>query len=452
MSYSTAELPDSIDFLELIQLNHERYPHLLESRGTVCAEIRFDMLFAFPEQWYQCDQTTKSQDNFLRFLSSLTSAPSLGSGLNKVDIPFRGGWFVFFGYEFAGVLEPRLRHLPAGEDDLPLAFASRHRAAVIRDRLQQRCYALAETGAEDLLRQIIRDVRFCEKVRGKEPAARLAEPAHWAVEAESRFMDNVAAAKRYIDAGDIFQANLSRMWRAQWRHSPSPVALYHDLHRSNPGGFSGISHWQKSVVVSSSPERLVEKRGCFMQTRPIAGTCKRGASVEEDRALRETLLNDVKERAEHVMLVDMERNDLGRVCLPGSIHVSELMTVESYAYVHHLVSNIRGRMRSDCSMLDIIRSIFPGGSITGCPKIRCMEIIAELENRGRSAYTGSMGYINHNGDMDLNILIRTWVLQGKEGHFSCGAGIVHDSDPGRELLETEAKAAGLLRVFNAIPS
>jgi anthranilate synthase component 1 len=203
--------------------------------------------------------------------------------------------------------------------------------------------------------------------------------------------------------------------------------------------------------LSSSPERLVSIRGNTVSTRPIAGTRPRGATPEADAALVRSLLDNEKERAEHVMLIDLERNDLGRVCAGGSVRVDEYMSVETYAHVHHIVSNVSGLLRNDVSPIGVIRALFPGGTITGCPKVRCMEIIAELEGVGRGAYTGSIGYLNRDGSCDLNILIRTITAQGGLFKFRAGAGIVADSNPAQELAETRAKAEGLLRAL-ASPS
>ena len=219
---------------------------------------------------------------------------------------------------------------------------------------------------------------------------------------------------------------------------------------ANPGPFAGLMRWADSTVLSSSPERLVYNRGRHIETRPIAGTRPRLACDSADRRQGEQLLAHPKERAEHIMLIDLERNDLGRVCEPGSIRVDELMSLESYAHVHHIVSNVRGQLRANVSPGEIIRAVFPGGTITGCPKVRCMEIIAELEGAGRGAYTGSMGYLDRSGGMDLNILIRSLVLQGRQGWFRTGAGIVADSVSELELEETRAKARGMLRMLGAL--
>ena len=192
-------------------------------------------------------------------------------------------------------------------------------------------------------------------------------------------------------------------------------------------------------------------RDGVVDTRPIAGTRPRSAERSEDQALSAELLGHPKERAEHVMLIDLERNDLGRICVPGTVEVNEFMALESYAHVHHIVSNVRGRLRPGVGPGEIIRALFPGGTITGCPKVRCMEIIAELEREGRGPYTGSMGYLNRDGSMDLNILIRTLVRDGDRLCLRAGAGIVADSEPERELEETRAKARGLLLALREDP-
>ena len=192
----------------------------------------------------------------------------------------------------------------------------------------------------------------------------------------------------------------------------------------------------------------MEVRGGVAQTRPIAGTRPRMTGDDDVARIRE-LAAHPKERAEHVMLIDLERNDLGRVCVPGTVEVDELMTVESYAHVHHIVSNVRGRLRAGVTPGQAIAAVFPGGTITGCPKVRCMEIIAALEDAPRGAYTGALGYLDRNGDLDLNILIRTLTLAGDTVSLRAGAGIVADSVAERELEETRAKARGLLRALGA---
>ncbi len=262
------------------------------------------------------------------------------------------------------------------------------------------------------------------------------------------YLDRVRHAQDYIAAGDIYQANLSHRFaleippgersgpaRLQYEH-----ALYQHLRSINPAPFSGLLRFDDMSLISSSPERLVRLRGRRAETRPIAGTRPRGRNAVDDRRLVGDLLASEKERAEHVMLVDLERNDLGRVCEFGSVLVDEFMAVEQYSHVSHIVSNVRGMLRSEATPFDLIRAAFPGGTITGVPKIRCMEIIDELEPVRRGPYTGSFGYIGWNGGLDLNIVIRTLVLAGGKGYLQVGAGIVADSDPANEYEETIHKA------------
>jgi anthranilate synthase component 1 len=225
------------------------------------------------------------------------------------------------------------------------------------------------------------------------------------------------------------------------------VDLYQRLRQANPAPFACLAQFPAFSIISSSPERLVRVEKNVIETRPIAGTRPRGQDAVNDQALLQELISHPKERAEHIMLIDLERNDLGRLCEYGSVKVDELMAIESYQHVHHIVSNVRGHLKAGMTPGQVIRAVFPGGTITGCPKVRCMEIIAELEQVRREAYTGSVGYINHNGDMDFNILIRTMSLQGQQLNFRTGAGIVIDSIAENELRETRHKARGLLRAL-----
>jgi anthranilate synthase component 1 len=220
--------------------------------------------------------------------------------------------------------------------------------------------------------------------------------------------------------------------------------LYERLRRTNPGPFSGLALVGGAAILSSSPERLLRVSDGRVETRPIAGTRPRAQTQDPDLARRFELIASAKERAEHVMLIDLERNDLGRICQPGTVRVDELMTVESYAHVHHIVSNVSGELRPGARPGEVLRAVFPGGTITGCPKVRCMSIIRELECRPRGPYCGAMGYLNRDGSSDFNILIRTMTLAGDSLRLDAGAGIVADSVPESELEETRAKAKGML--------
>jgi anthranilate synthase component 1 len=271
-------------------------------------------------------------------------------------------------------------------------------------------------------------------------------------EVSQRFCERVGAALGYIRAGDIYQANLSRPWRGELSPDVSirvaTPALYERLRAVNPAPFAALAQFQDWRLLSSSPERLVRVAGRQVETRPIAGTRPRSGESGRDQGEIAALIAHPKERAEHVMLIDLERNDLGRICRSGSVHVDEFMRIESYPHVHHIVSNVAGELLPQLSPIDVLRAVFPGGTITGCPKFRCMQIIAELEAEARQAYTGGIGFINADGSMDFNILIRSMTLHDRRVQFRTGAGIVADSDWQRELDETRAKARGLLAALS----
>lgn len=265
-----------------------------------------------------------------------------------------------------------------------------------------------------------------------------------------QFEDMVLRCKEYILAGDIFQANLSV--RSGVTVESHPWELYRVLRQINPspyGCYLDFGDWQ---VVSSSPELLVRLQGNMAETRPIAGTRKRGQTPEEDAAMAAELASNEKESAEHIMLVDLERNDLGRVCEYGSVHVNELKVIEYYSHVMHLVSNVRGKLIPGKNAFDLVRASFPGGTITGAPKIRSMEIIEELEPTKRALYTGSVGFIGYDGSMELNIVIRTLLIKDGRAYVQAGAGIVADSIPRREYKESLRKAEALLRAVEIAES
>ncbi len=257
-----------------------------------------------------------------------------------------------------------------------------------------------------------------------------------------RFESMVRRCREYIAAGDIYQANLSQRFSAPLGDR-DPLRLYEVLREVNPSPFAAYAEFGDLTIVGSSPERLIRLRGNVADTRPIAGTRRRGRDLAETRELSAELLTNEKERAEHIMLLDLERNDLGKVCSYGTVRVDELMTVEDYSHVVHIVSNVRGELAPGRDGFDLVRAVFPGGTITGVPKVRCMEIIDELEPVTRGPYTGSLGYVANSGDLDLNIIIRTFVVRDGVAYVQVGAGIVADSDPGREYEETLQKAAAL---------
>lgn len=251
----------------------------------------------------------------------------------------------------------------------------------------------------------------------------------------------IEEVKDYIQAGDIYQANLSQRFSVEFEGDP--WLLYKRLRSINPAPFAAYLNFDDVVVISSSPERFLKVEGDRIETRPIKGTRPRGSTAEEDQKLADELMSSDKDRAEHVMIVDLERNDLGRVCEYGTVKVSEFEILESYPTVHHMVSTVEGRLREGVDQVDILKATFPGGSITGAPKVRSMEIIDELEPTKRSVYTGAIGYLSFNGNLDLNIAIRTILLKDGRAHYQVGGGIVADSDPKQEYQETLDKGRAL---------
>ncbi|MCM2335423.1 MAG: aminodeoxychorismate synthase component I [Pseudomonas sp.] len=444
----TRALPTSFDLLDLQRLARQRYPMLLESTAHGTAQGRWDLLLVAGDEALRLDADGVTRDaaghvqpaGFLDALDTAWRRERVAR--DEPRWPFRGGWALLLGYELAAQVEPVLQ-LPSAPGALPVALAVRCPAAVLRDHATGECVAVAEPGAAALLDRIAADVARLGELP---PLPAWRPPVGLDEDNPARYTDGVARVLDYLAAGDVFQVNLSRGWRARFDAPVDAASLFRRLRTHNPAPFAGVFAGAGWAVASASPERLVSVRGDVVETRPIAGTRPRFAG-DDDRARIQELVGHPKERAEHVMLIDLERNDLGRVCTPGSVEVDELMTVESYAHVHHIVSNVRGRLRPDATPGEVVRAVFPGGTITGCPKVRCMQIIAELEGLGRGAYTGAMGWLNRDGDLDLNILIRSAEIEGGEVRFRTGAGIVFDSVPERELDETRAKARGMLRAL-----
>jgi anthranilate synthase component 1 len=403
----------------------------LESRGV--SPGRADFLGALDEWW----------------AATRTEAPA---GDAAAALPFRGGWLVYLSYELAGHVETGL-HLPAPSADAVCALAVRVSAAIVHDHLAQRSYLVEEGDAAGATAEVAAALASLppQDPAGTQPAAPPAMPPAAAVteQAPGLFERAVLRAQEYIAAGDVYQANLSRGWQLELASPVDAGALYECLRLANPAPFAVHATLPGMTILSSSPERLVRVSGRRVETRPIAGTRARHGTPGSDADEKRELLANAKERAEHVMLIDLERNDLGRICHAGTVEVNEFMVTESYPHLHHIVSNVRGRLRDEVTPGATLRAVFPGGTITGCPKYRCMQIIGELEAEPRGAYTGSIGYLNTDGDMDFNILIRTATLSETALRFRAGAGIVADSDWQRELAETRTKARGMLRAFGS---
>ena len=441
--------------LDLVARFPESYPGLLESGATIVAGRgpRYDILPIASGESLRLDSSRSLVGEFANgagFLSALENwwmALRLPAAADPADsepsLPFTGGWLLYLGYELAAEIEPCLM-MPASSDPV-IALALRAPAAWVCDRATGKAWLVAEPGYEALLDELEDRAR---SLRNLPPSM----GASFAIEEENpeTFLRAVHRALEYTAAGDVYQTNLSRQWQGRAVRQFSPVDIYKRLRGTNPSPYAALLCRPDFALLSSSPERLVAIRGNSVATRPIAGTRPRGVTAADDEVLIRSLLNSEKERAEHVMLIDLERNDLGRVCEGGSVRVDEYMSVETYAHVHHIVSNVSGRLRDGVSPIAVIRALFPGGTITGCPKVRCMQIISELEACSRGAYTGSIGYLNRDGSCDLNILIRTITAQGSAVRFRAGAGIVADSNPAQELAETRAKAEGMLRALDVL--
>ncbi|MBZ0155710.1 MAG: anthranilate synthase component I family protein [Alphaproteobacteria bacterium] len=384
--------------------------------------------------------------------------------------PFQGGAAGLISYDFVRYIEdiPKKALDDLRIPDIHFMMADR---VIAFDHKEKRSWIIVSPGARDTqlgyrdigqidfnraydeAREILRATeRRIADQKAAEPAPSAPRPPSTLLRYEmtkERYMDIVRRAKEYIAAGDIFQANLS-----QRISSPiggrEPWEIYKALRDINPSPFAAYADFGEYQIVSSSPERLVKVTDGTIETRPIAGTRPRGKDGSEDEVMRSELLLHPKERAEHIMLIDLERNDIGRVSEYGSVTVDELMITEDYSHVIHIVSNVKGILQKGKTSFDVIRATFPGGTITGVPKVRCMEIIDELEPVVRGPYTGSLGYVGFSGNMDLNIIIRTFTIKDGIAYVQAGAGIVADSDPEKEYYETLKKAEALVRTLEAL--
>jgi len=420
-----------VDLAAICYLNKERYPFLLESVNHN-ENNRYSILFAFPQESIVLDEF--SDFDFLNKLEDLCIHKDIDS-----DLPFTGGWFVYLSYELIGQIEPKLA-FKHKKSNLPIAYAVKIPTAIYIDHELSQTFIYDEDNNYSRINQILSDIKILNKIPNETINGDISE------ESEKKFIKGVNSSLDYIFAGDVFQVNLSRKWSFDLSSNLDSAIIYNKLKKANPAPFAALIQYENFSIISSSPERLFSVNDGILETRPIAGTHPRGKG-NSDNVQKENLISHPKEIAEHVMLLDLERNDMGRVCEYGSVFVNEIMTLETYPYVHHIVSNIKGNLRKSIGIKGIVKALFPGGTITGCPKVRCMEIISELEQMPREAYTGSVGYVSQNGKMDFNILIRSFIHKNQTLTFRAGAGIVFDSDPVNELAETRHKAEGLIKVF-----
>ncbi len=434
-----------IDLLSLHNVNPAKYPYFLDSSSRGNKKNRFSILFYNPKVVLEKKESDKFF--FLKQFDEIWKRDKQKQSnitLNNKIIPFGGGWFLYLGYELAKEIEPSLK-IPPSPFKMPTAFASRVHTAIIYDNVDDEFFIVSDNS-----QSFDRDVLVIEKDLSKiydEKNKKKGTIKILMKGSEFEHQHQVKKCIKYIFQGEIFQANLSRIWKFEISKNVKSSDIYRQLRFKNPSPFAGLINYKNSSIISSSPERLVSVFEEKLETRPIAGTRPRGSSGLQDIELSKELINSDKEKAEHLMLVDLERNDISKVCKPGSVEVNEMMTIESYAHVHHIVSNIRGEKLDNVTPGKIISSVFPGGTITGCPKVRCMEILGELEQDGRGPYTGSFGYVTHSGNMDINILIRSMLRENNKLFFRAGGGIVADSVPENETFETEAKANGMLKAL-----
>lgn len=364
--------------------------------------------------------------------------------------PFQGGAAGLFGYDLARGIE-RLPDIAPAEPDRPDMAVGIYTQVLAFDLARRQGWHIVHAPDET-------DVRTRRAMLAQTLAAAPALPvfgdldSQWiASDTRAAYEEKVRRVIEYIRAGDIFQANLSQRFEAALPPGFDPFAHYCALRAVNPAPFASYMNFGALKIASASPERFLSLRERAVETWPIKGTRPRSDDPFIDALHRNALENSVKDRAENVMIVDLLRNDLSRVCTDHSVEVPELCRIESFAQVHHFVSTVTGVLRADLGPLDLLRACFPGGSITGCPKIRAMEIIEQLEPVRRGPYCGALGYIGFNGAMDTAIAIRTLVYEKESVHFNVGGGIVAASDPAEEYAETLAKAEGLFRSFEHRP-
>jgi para-aminobenzoate synthetase component I len=424
---------------------HESIATLLESPATSSSLTRYSICAGSPQVIDNQPQIfTPGIGEILDCLRGLLASNQDYQSDLPAHLPFTGGWLGWLGYELAWEIE-QLPELQADPLPFPVAYWYAPQAFAVLDHQAQILYLSAPTTAEldaliarlDQVSTSIDQTNF--DLSDTSSAANPKSPDLNFFTSESEYKQAILRAKAYIQAGDIFQTNISLRFSTQTQLDRWEI--YQRLQAINPSPFA--SYWQTpwGAMISCSPERLVKLQHQQATTRPIAGTRKRGQNPDQDIQLSEELLSNDKEIAEHIMLVDLERNDLGRVCRWGSVQVDELLSIERYSHVMHLVSNVIGELDLKSDSIDLIRAMFPGGTITGCPKVRCMEIIAELEPFPRNLFYGSCGYLDRRGHLDLNILIRTLLYQQGTVWGQVGAGIVADSHPKQEWRESLQKAA-----------
>lgn len=366
----------------------------------------------------------------------------------KTDFPFVGGAVGYFSYDLCHHIE-KLPKTAVDDVQIPDCFLGFYDGIIIIDHRKNKVYVVSlgiKENPNKIVDEIIQKIKKGKKANiNLKPSEKKNFKSNFSKDGYMKAIDKI---KDYIKNGDIYQANLTQRFECELNESP--YELYGKLRNINPAPFASFIDFGEGYIVSSSPERFIKVKDRIIETRPIKGTRPRGKTAEEDIKNKEELLNSEKDKAELLMIVDLERNDLGRISKTGTVKVTELFHLEEYATVYHLVSTVIGEMKDGTDIIDVLKATFPGGSITGAPKIRAMEIIDELEPTQRNIYTGSIGYVGFNGDADLNIVIRTIVCKDNKAYFQVGGGIVWDSDPQLEYEETLHKAKALMKALNVV--
>jgi para-aminobenzoate synthetase component 1 len=438
-----------------------RHPFLLHSalpdadRGGV-RRARWTFFGADPFAIFRGGDHLQAIDSFRRFAAT---APQPDEAVFGTHVPFWGGAVGYWSYDYGRRLE-RLPESAQDDTGLPDFVLALHDVVGAYDHDSREAWLFSSgmpfTGA-DAARRAMDRLRQFEARMAVAPlgAAALETPGVGPVATSTftpeRYRRGVEAVRGHIARGDIFQANLSQRWTVPLPEAPSrAVELYEAMVLHTPAPFAAYLHHGDHAVLSASMERFLELRGQHVETRPIKGTRPRGATLADDERLAAELLASPKDRAENVMIVDVARNDLGRVCDTGTVTATDVCTLERYPQVHHLVSTVTGRLREGLDAFDLLHAAFPGASITGAPKIRAMEILDSLEPVRRHAYCGAIGWLGWDGDADWNIAIRTATLAGDTLRFAAGGGITADSDPDAEYRETLAKAEGLRAACSSV--
>lgn len=365
------------------------------------------------------------------------------------ELPFVGGVVGYFGYDLCHHME-KIDRTAVDDVKIPDLYLCMYDGAIIIDHKEKALYvtdAQLNDGGETRVDRIVKVIEASqENPPVVECLTHETKPEFTPNMTKDYYLSTIRKIKDYIRSGDIYQANMTQRFETQLRDEP--ISLYKKLRDINPAPFAAYLDFGEGQIISSSPERFIKVQNGKIETRPIKGTLPRGKTPEEDEQLKNDLQNSMKDRSELLMIVDLERNDLSRVAKTGTVKVPELFVIESYATVHHLVSTVTADLRDDLNVVDLLEASFPGGSITGAPKIMAMNVIDELEPTQRNIYTGSIGYLDFNGNADLNIVIRTMVCKDEKVYFQVGGGIVWDSDEYREYDETLDKARALMEALS----